>query len=86
MSDQQAEDGEGQAGGLQLPSRPEKHVFKAPAPRQSLLGDFRWSFRALRALRVRGNASTLPWQTPPLPAGVASRLPLLTSPRARCRR
>ncbi|KAL4449004.1 hypothetical protein ABPG77_007721 [Micractinium sp. CCAP 211/92] len=38
MSDQHAEDGEGQAGGLQLPARPEKHVFKAPAPRQSLLG------------------------------------------------
>lgn len=26
------------AGGLQLPASREKHVFKAPAPRQSLLG------------------------------------------------
>ena len=27
-----------QQGGLQVPGRPEKHVFKAPAPRTSLLG------------------------------------------------
>lgn len=27
------------AGGLQLPASREKHVFKAPAPRQSLLGE-----------------------------------------------
>lgn len=27
-----------QAGGLQVPASNEKHVFKAPAPRTSLLG------------------------------------------------
>lgn len=70
------------AGGLQVTARPDKHVFKAPEPRQSLLGEWgerpdrgqgcRWATRLPHRPRRRRRQSL-----PPLAAAACSSTLLL---------
>lgn len=72
------------AGGLQLPASREKHVFKAPAPRQSLLGEAGPLQEAAGSCRRRPGACSSCYRAPPpLTAACPSSRPCCRPGQAR---